>query len=479
MQNAITAIVVLAIFSVIGSVPGIAAVTPDDVVGNWHGSLAVKAGVLEMRLVFRVSLDEEGNLTALLDSPDQGATDIPVDRVLLDGNRVRFEVDVIAGYYEGEIRGDGMRLEGSWHQAGQSFELNLEQSSEVPQLGRPQEPTEPFPYRSEDVVYENRAAGIQLAGTLTAPDSAGPHPAVILISGSGPQDRDETVFGHRPFLVLADHLTRNGIAVLRVDDRGVGGSTGVQGPATSEDLAEDVLAGIEYLKSRKEIDPERIGLLGHSEGGIIAPITATRSRNVAFIVLLAGPGVTGEEILYRQSALIGAASGADADHIEQNHAVQARLFEIIKTNLDDETKRARLREVFVETAEGLSEEERAAANLGTDSAIEAQVESIASPWFQFFLTYDPAPTLALVECPVLAIIGEKDLQVPARENLAAIKEALATGGNSDYTVEELAGLNHMLQTAETGAPLEYGRIEETMSPVALEAISIWILERVR
>jgi pimeloyl-ACP methyl ester carboxylesterase len=336
---------------------------------------------------------------------------------------------------------------------------------------------EPFPYRNEEVEYPNAAASITLAGTLTMPETGGPFPAAILISGSGAQDRDEMVFGHRPFLVMADYLTRQGIAVLRVDDRGVGGSTGSIVESTTEDFAGDVLAGIEYLKTREEIDSAHIGLIGHSEGGLIAPMVAGRSDAVAFLVLLAAPAVTGEEILYDQSVLIGRASGAGEDQIQRNRKIQGKIFAILKSDMNDAEMRSELRKVFSDVGEQLTEEGRAAAGLDTEAAIDAQVGSVLNPWFRFFLTYDPRPALEKLTCPVLAMIGSKDLQVPPEKNLELTAEALETGGNSDFTTEELAGLNHMFQTAGSGALTEYGQIEETMAPRALEMISDWILAR--
>jgi fermentation-respiration switch protein FrsA (DUF1100 family) len=344
-----------------------------------------------------------------------------------------------------------------------SLPLVLERTEKTPELHRPQEPKSPYPYRVEEVVYEN--AGITLAGTLTLPDSGAPFPAVLLISGSGAQDRDETMFGHRPFLVLADNLTRRGIAVLRVDDRGVGGSTGDLSQATSEDLADDVLAGVEYLKTREEINPQQIGLIGHSEGGIIAPIVAVQSPDVAFIVMMAGTGLPGEDILYTQGALIARANGVSEEEIAQNRVLQERLFAVLKQEQNDTVAEEKLREILDETE--LSEENK-----------QTQIQTMLTPWFRYFLTYDPAPTLMNVQIPVLAINGEKDLQVPPKENLQAIEEALEAGGNQDYTIKELPGLNHLFQTAQTGLPSEYAKIEETMSPSALTVIGDWIVHQI-
>jgi fermentation-respiration switch protein FrsA (DUF1100 family) len=349
---------------------------------------------------------------------------------------------------------------------------------------RPQEPKPPYPYDEQEVVYQNKKDGLQLAGTLTLPRSKGPFPAVLLITGSGRQDRNETVFDHKPLLVLADHLTRLGIAALRVDDRGVGKSTGRFSEATSEDFAADAFASVEYLKTRKEIAPRRIGLIGVSLGGLIAPLVAAGSTDIAFIVMMASPGLTGEHTLYRQLPLVARANGVSEELIARNSAVQERVFAIIKQekdcvvaekNIREEV--AILRELAARIKAEAREEQKKTTYLIADG-IEIQTKLAASPWFRFFLMYDPRPTLMKVRCPVLAIIGEKDLQVPAEENLGAIRLALEAGGNKDHTVLALPNLNHLFQTCRTGAISEYAQIEETMAPAALDTISKWILRRV-
>jgi pimeloyl-ACP methyl ester carboxylesterase len=313
---------------------------------------------------------------------------------------------------------------------------------------------------------------------LTLPSDKGVFPAVLLISGSGPQDRNETIYNHHPFLVLADYLTRQGIAVLRVDDRGVGESTGDFSQATSEDFASDVLAGVEYLKTCKEIDPKKIGLIGHSEGGLIAPMVAVKSPDVAFIVLMAGTGLTGEEISYLQGALIAKAMDASEEDIAKNRRFNEKIFSVIKEEKDKKMAEERLHQMFMEYWEKMSEEEKnIIGDIGDpEEYLEAQLQNLLSPWLKFFLTYDPKPTLSKLKCPVLAINGEKDLQVPPKENLSAIEEALVAGGNKNFIVKELPGLNHLFQTAQTGVPSEYAKIEETISPIALKIITDWILE---
>jgi pimeloyl-ACP methyl ester carboxylesterase len=351
--------------------------------------------------------------------------------------------------------------------------LTLKKIAKPTELKRPQTPRPPFPYKLIEVTYPSKPGAVTLAGTLTEPEGPGPFPAVILISGSGPQDRDETLFEHKPFLVLADALSRRGVAVLRVDDRGVGGSTGSLLNATSDDFAGDVLAGIALLRSRPEIDARRIGLLGHSEGGIIAPMVAARSPDVAFIVLLAGTGLPGEQILYLQGQAVLKGMGVGEKKLKDQLDLQTRFFDILRTEKDEKAADARMRELAKAAQETLSAEERKAMG-DIEALVTAQLKTVRTPWFRFFLNYDPRTALAKVKCPVLALIGQKDRQVPPKENLSQIERALRAAGNTAITVKELPGVNHLFQTCSTGAPSEYAQIEETIAPAALAEIVDWI-----
>ncbi len=443
----------------------------------WEGKLNIGAG-LSLRLVVHVRKTDEGKLTATMDSPDQGAKGLKVDHITLDKKTLAFEMKAILGKYEGTLNTEGTQADGTWTQAGRDFPLILKVTDKLTELRRPQTPKPPFPYKVIEVSYPNKSGGVTLAGTLTEPESPGPFPALILISGSGAQDRDETIFEHKPFLVLADALTRRGVAVLRIDDRGVGGSTGNTMKSTSDDFAGDVLAGIAFLKARSEIDGTRIGLMGHSEGGIIAPMVASRSSDVAFIILMAGTGLPGEEILYLQGQAILKAMGAGEKSLKRQLDVQKRLFEILKTEKDEKAAEAKMRESAKAWTESLSEAERKAIG-NADAFLSAQFKMVQSPWFRYFLTYDPRPALAKVHCPVLAIIGEKDRQVPVKENLSQIEAALKTAGNHRVTAKELPGLNHLFQKCTTGTPSEYAQIEQTLDPSAISVIADWIGEQTR
>ena len=443
-----------------------------SLVGVWNGE--VNFSGMKLPLSFNIA-DTTGILTATMDSPSQGAFGIPMDSVKVNGDTLRIVTIGMSGEYKGVVTADGHRLNGTWSQRGMSLELNLEKGEKAAsRAARPQEPKKPYPYIEEEVTFENKKAGAVLAGTLTRPDSGTSFTTVLLITGSGPEDRDESVFGHRPFLMLADYLTRQGMAVLRVDDRGIGKSTGSSKNATSEDFAEDVRSGIAYLKTLKYVDPKRIGLIGHSEGGLIAPMVAAKSPDVAFIVLMAGPGIPGDTLMKLQGKLIGLAEGQDPKLVEANSRLQGMMFRVVAEESDTIVAKKKLRQVLEDWSSSL--DSNTAKEVGKPDSLQVmmQIKQVMSPWMKFFLTYDPVPTLKKVKCPVLAINGSKDLQVPPDYNLPPIEQALKAGGNTHYKVVKLDGLNHLFQHCKTGAVTEYGSIEETFAPEAMELIASWI-----
>ncbi len=445
-----------------------------NIEGNWLSTLEISG--IKMRLVLKVSKIADGSFAAKLNNIDQGAKDLPVDSINRQENSVRFETKSLGVSFEGTLNEKGDEINGTLKQGAGSFPLIFKRVAEIPQITRPQDPPKPYPYNAEEVSYENKKDGVKLAGTLTLPRSQERHPAVILITGSGSQDRNETVLGHHPFLVLADYLTRRGIAVLRVDDRGVGGSTLGSANATSENYAGDVLAGIEYLKSRPEIDPQQIGLIGHSEGGMIAPLAAVRSKDVAFIVLLAGPGQTGEEIIYAQNELSVKSNITNPVLASQTMTAVKTMLGILKSDADNRLAEQRINEAFAKQLSEMSEDQRKAfASL--QASMKAQLPNMMSAWYRYFLAYNPRPTLEKVTIPVLALNGENDTQVSAKENLPLIANALKIGGNKDYTIKSFPKLNHLFQTSQTGAASEYASIDETIAPLVLETISDWILRK--
>jgi len=447
----------------------VSSVVGQDITGQWNGLLNIQG--MKLRLVFHITKTDQG-YSSTMDSPDQGAKGIPMSSTVFENPKLILKLDAGGIEYTGELKEE--LITGTFKQSGMSFPMDLKREAiEKPVVKRPQEPKKPYPYDSEEVTFENKTAGVKLAGTLTLPGKEGKYPVVVLITGSGPQNRDEELMGHKPFLVLADHLTRNGIAVLRYDDRGTAQSTGDFSKATSVDLASDVEAAIGYLKSRKDIDKKNIGLMGHSEGGIIAPMVASKSKDVSFIVLLAGTGIPGDQLLLLQQELIGRASGMPESDLLKNREINKGCFDIIVKSSDQDQMKADLTVYLKNTINEFPADQRP-AGMSDDDLIKMLLNQIASPWMLYFIKYDPAPALQKVKCPVLALNGEKDLQVPPGENLAAIGKALETGRNKKVTIKEMPGLNHLFQECTIGSPDEYAMIEQTMSPAALDVVAKWI-----
>lgn len=438
--------------------------------GIWQGSISLNG--FEMRLVFNLS-SENNEVKGTMSSIDQNANNIPISRGRSENNNLRIEIQSVGGVFTGKLSSDGSEIEGEWKQGGQKIPLKLLRLDQAPDLARPQDPKKPYPYSEEELVFLNPRANIELAGTLTIPKTKGPHPTVVLISGSGPQDRDESLMGHRPFLVLADHLTRNGIAVLRFDDRGTAKSQGDFSTALTTDFADDVLAAVEFLKTRDEVDSKQIGLVGHSEGGLIAPIVAADSEDIAFLVLLAGVGVPMDELLARQSADMMRVMGATPDIIKEQMAVQKRIFNLVLNNSEDSDLHESLRTIMKESLKDFTPEQIKAMGI-SEAHINSQIQVVTSPWFKKLLTIDPAPYLEKVDVPVLAINGTKDVQVAYKENLEGIETALKSGGNSNVKIKAFENLNHLFQKSKTGAVSEYGLIEETFNEDALNEVSNWI-----
>ncbi|GAC1639353.1 MAG: hypothetical protein NVS9B14_20480 [Candidatus Acidiferrum sp.] len=432
--------------------------------GTWQGAFQNKN--MRFRLQLHISHDEQKELTGTLDSLDQGANGVPMTKLSETNGAVHFEIAMVGGVYEGTLNAARNSMTGKWTQSQDSVALEFKRSDEVLEVRRSQNPSKPFPYKEEEVSFQNQAGTATLAGTLTIPGGAGPFPAALLISGSGPQNRDEFLAGHRPFLVLADALARKGITVLRYDKRGLGKSTGDYANATTEDFASDAAMALAFLKTRKEVVPGKIGVIGHSEGGLIAPILAGK-EGVAWIVLLAAPAQTGEKTMLAQSKAIAESAGMPAAQLAQSLEFDEKVYAQVREEKNTDLLEKKLDAMIVESGMG------AGANA---AAIGGQIKMLASPWFRYFLDYDPVPALKKVACPVLAFNGTKDLQVIAAENLPLIRQALEEGGNKDVTAQEMPELNHLFQHAESGTPAEYGAIEETLSPELLQMIPDWILK---
>ncbi|MBN4080785.1 hypothetical protein JYT44_00330 [Caldithrix abyssi] len=460
-----------------------------EVVGSWKGTLYTqREGILDIQTqelpsVFNIS-EENGVYTSTFDVPSRGAFGLATDSTSFKDNVLEIVIGFIDVHYKGTF--DGSSIKGTLTQYGMEISLEL-RKGEQKRSSKPQEPKEPIPYRSEEVNFVNSKAGnIKFSGTLTLPRHVKNPPVAILISGSGTQNRDGELLGHKPFLVLADHLTRKGIAVLRYDDRVFVAATAYEGDIkepTSLNFAEDVAAAVAYLQTRKDVlNTSKIGLIGYSEGGLIAPIVASKNNDIAFCVLLAGPGVIGKEVLLTQTRNIvlvkqtiknSEVQGGSTEDIDLDEKYADKIFDILmdyKGEASDKKILALYRELKNLSSETVK------AQL-TYNVIQQQLQNVTSPWLMTFLKLDPQLYLSKVQCPVLAINGEKDFQVLSKLNLEGIVKGLKAGNNKDFTTQELKDLNHLFQTSDTGASSEYATIEETFSPSALNLISDWIAKR--
>jgi dienelactone hydrolase len=430
-----------------------------DIAGQWQSTVEVAGQVLQLSVRIEKSADGyHGTLFGL----NAGIQPTPLSDIAV-GENFSFKAPPLGIAYAGIWVAEQSQWVGQWSQNGLSLPGVLTRTASSAQLAnnRPQTPVKPYPYAEEAVVFVNAAAQVRLAGSLTLPQAGRPFPAVILIAGSGPQTRDQNIFGHRYFLVLADQLTRQGIAVLRYDKRGIGESSGKDPLVTTADYASDAIAAVAYLKTRPDIDSGRIGLLGHSEGGTIAPQVANADRDVSFLVLMAAPGVKGHEIAKAQSQAINRFAGLSEAQIADSAATQDKMLDAVMFAKDQASAETEVRSLL-----------RAAGT--PENAIESQVKSICSAWVRHYLLYDPVPALRALRQPVLALIGSNDLQVLPDQNLPALRGALKN--NPDATVLELPKLNHLFQTSNTGAPSEYNEIEETIAPIALDLMTRWLKE---
>jgi len=421
--------------------------------GYWKGEMNV--GVQKLETAFDIKAVENG-YTATFDVPAQGAYDIPVDETTFKDGLLQLTMSALGARYLGTLK-DNV-IEGEFTQNGMTFPLNLARAEKKEQQKtRPQDPQPPFHYQIEEVTFVNEKEGNTLAGTLTIPEGEGPFPAMVLVSGSGQQNRDEELMNHRPFWVIADYCARHGIAVLRYDDRGIGGSDGEVMNATSMDFSYDAEAAFDYLRNRKEINATKVGILGHSEGGVINFMVSSRRPEVAFLVSLAGPSVNGIAVLKEQQAAILRASGMTEEMVQFNGNANAQMFDIIETSNDREEADTLLRQLL--KGWGYNEE-----------LTEQTVGQMASPWMYYFLRYDPTDAIVKTNCPALLLNGTKDLQVIASQNLPGYEKIIAEHGKTNLTLRELPDLNHLFQHCETGSPNEYFEIEETISPEVLEMI---------
>ena len=435
-----------------------------DMTGTWEGH--IEYGGAKLLTVFNISRNETGEITATVDSPDQNAFGIPVKSVVVAEDEVTLTITAVGAVYKGTVTESTATMAGTWNQGGVSIDLMMARTGDVDRFSRPQDPRPPFPYEVVDVRFRNDGADITLAGTITRPEGTGPFPGIVLVTGSGPQNRDEEVFDHRPFLVLADSLTRAGFAVLRYDDRGVAESEGDAKNATMVDLAGDAASARAFLIDQPFVGPRRVGFLGHSEGGITTSMIAADDPSVAFLVLLAATSVQGYQVLVEQNKAVLRVSGASDEVLALSTDVNTRTYQTIMEGGDTPETRENVSAILKEV--GMQQ-----------AQVDAQLPVLFSPWYQHFLSYDPAIALGRLQCPVLALFGTLDIQVLVDQNLPPLEAALERAPTDTYQVAAVDGKNHLFQTATTGHVDEYAKIEETISPQVLQIILDWLQSEIQ
>lgn len=439
-----------------------------QIAGSWEGKLSI--GDQSLRLVFHI-VSSEGVLKATADSPDQGAKGMPVSKVVFEQGALTLDMAALGARYQGVMTGDDLIM-GVFTQGALTQSLALKRI-ETEVMRRPQEPKPPYPYYSEEVEIPNPTAGITLKGTLTRPSAEGRYPAVILFTGSGTQNRDEEILGHKPFLVLSDYLTRRGFAVLRCDDRGYNmprEELRKLARTTTADLAGDAKCMFDFLLARPDIAPAKIGILGHSEGGSVAFMTAAQKPGVAFVISMAGMTVPGRELMVAQNRAMLGLQGVADDQAECYCKALEKIFAAAERFPADQIAAqaadiaaGALADIACELPESLR------ANLPRVAA------AMSSPWMHYFLNYDPSDDIAAIGSrPFMAINGTKDSQVDAGQNLAAVERLTVSKRHPQSVIRPYEGLNHLFQPCTTGNIAEYGQIETTLSPQVLEDIAVWL-----
>lgn len=432
-----------------------------EIIGPWQGELDIQG--MKLPLILHVNKDGE-NLKSTLDSPKQGAKDLAVSKTEFVNNELKFEATNLGVSYKGTLK-DG-KIEGTFSQGGMQLPLTFVKSTGENKtvFNRPQTPKEPFDYKTEEVTFVNPIDKNTLAGTISIPKNfKNSDKILVMITGSGKQNRDEELFGHKPFAVIADDFAKKGIATLRLDDRGIGGSSKGKDDDTSANFATDISTAVDFLVKKGY---KNIGLIGHSEGGMIAPIVSTTNKNVKFLVLMAGPGTQLDELLLKQNESAGKLAGMSDKDLAEAKIGNQKIYNFIK-NYKGNNYETDLKNFMTENFKGKM----------TDAEINQTVNQTKKNWFRYFIKFNPDHYLSKIKIPVLALNGSKDFQVPAKDNLAAIKKSLTKAGNKNFEIAEMEGLNHLFQECKTGAFSEYADIEQTISPKVLEKMSSWILKR--
>jgi pimeloyl-ACP methyl ester carboxylesterase len=452
-----------------------------SITGSWRGTLAL--GAQKLKIVFHIKTDSVSAYRSSFDSPDQAAFGIPCSETSVKKDSLEIQIHIINGGYRGKWNGKDS-ISGYYFQNGRNFPAGLSRTADTAAVHiRPQTPELPFPYNSEDLEYDGITSGIHYSGTLTYPKSGGPFPAAVLITGSGQQDRDETIFGHKLFAVIADYLTKRGYAVLRVDDRGIGKSTGNISEATSRDFAKDVETSLQELQKRKDIDRKRTGLIGHSEGALIASIAASESTGIDFIIMLAGPGLKGSALLELQNEAAARSQGASAEMAESYKRLSAAVIQAALSSHDTAVQMQEVWKSFLSWKKTVRPEAVTNMGMGNDTRsrnfLRAQLERLNTPWMHYFLQTDPADYISKLHCKVLALNGAKDIQVVPDQNLAGIDSALRQSAVKIYTTEKIPGLNHLFQHCKTCTIAEYAQLEESFAPEVLQIMGDWLDKNVK
>jgi uncharacterized protein len=450
----------------------------NKITGTWEGVMVL--GV-ELRVVFNIKIDEKDRLFTTVDSPDQSVYGIKCDTTFIHTDTIMIIMKKLGATYTGKIMSD-LVIEGTFIQLGPA-NLQLKKVEKASVKKKSQAPVPPFPYISEDIIYYNADKSLQFGGTITIPERKGRFPAALLISGSGQQNRDGEIMGHKPFAVIADYLTKKGFIVLRVDDRGVGKSTGIFDSSTSFDFAKDVKMGIDYLLTRSEVEKTKIGLIGHSEGGMIAPMVASERQDINFIILLAGPGVKIIDLMSEQNTSVLKSIGISKKSINTYRPFYKKLISEVSEAKDTVTAFAIAKETLngwvVKTDKKVLKELNFETVENQEKMVAQITKKLSSPWQKYFISFDPSPYLKKLHCKVLALNGEKDIQVIAKQNLTGIKKALKRSNSKTYNIIQLSGMNHLFQKCESCTIQEYSQLEESFSPSALKIIGDWLLKNVK
>jgi pimeloyl-ACP methyl ester carboxylesterase len=441
-------------------------------IGMWEGKL--KAGA-DIRMIFHVAKDDAG-YTAALDCPDQGLKGVKASTLRIVNDSIYLEIAQFQAKYSGKLQGSS-EISGVFYQ-GMSLPLNLKKIEKIEAIVRAQTPVEPFPYRSENLLYTNKDKSITYGATITIPNGKGTFPAALMLTGSGQQNRDEEILGHKPFAVIADHLTRNGFIVLRVDDRGMGQTTGDVKSSTTLDFANDAIVSLNYLMNRQEVDKGKVGLIGHSEGGMIAQIIASERSDLDFVIMLAAPGDKIIKLMCDQNEAVLTKAGLPEEYVKAYsslynsimlsviNSTNESLSENIKQDVDNWIQKTPNQIVLATT--GIKDE------LSKSNFVQAFAKQTSSAWFKYFLSYDPSTSIKKIKAKVLAVNGSQDVQVISKSNLKAIESALKESKSKIFDVKELNGLNHLFQECKSCTVNEYGQLEQTISPTLLKTITEWL-----